>query len=97
MKCDSDTIRSAITLLRALLARYILIRFPEVVNRIVSFFDPSERLVRLQLRYCIMYYMPLTIPRVSGGRLPALEIMYNDIKAITDGILSGDTDLYPHR
>jgi len=95
---DPDTIRSAIN---AAATGHLVISTlhsntaSEVVNRIVSFFDPSERdLVRLQLRDCIKCIIcQRLIPRVTGGRLPALEIMYNDIKAITDGILSGDTDL----
>ena len=65
-----------------------------VVNRIVSFFDPVERdLVRLQLNdslQCVICQR--LVPKIGGGRVPALEIMFKDIKAIADGIRSGDTD-----
>ncbi len=95
---DPDTIRAAIN---AAATGHLVISTlhsntaSEVVNRIVSFFDPSERdLVRLQLRDCIRCIIcQRLVPKVGGGRIPALEIMYNDIKAINDGILSGDTDL----
>lgn len=95
---DPDTIRAAIN---AAATGHLVISTLhsntayEVINRIVSFFDPSERdLVRLQLRDCIRCIIcQRLVPKVGGGRLPALEIMYNDIKAINDGILSGDTDL----
>jgi len=64
------------------------------VNRVVSFFDPVERdLVKLQLRdslKCVICQR--LVPRIGGGRVPALEIMFNDVKAITDGILEGNTD-----
>src|SRR5262249_13329793 len=31
------------------------------------------------------------MPKVGGGRIPGLEILFNDTKAITDSILAGDT------
>ena len=66
----------------------------EVVNRIISFFDPVERdLVKLQLRdslKCVICQRLL--PKKGGGRIPALEVMLNDIKPIADGIIEGDTD-----
>jgi len=66
----------------------------EVVNRIVSFFDPIERdLVRLQLRDCLKCVIcQRLVPRIGGGRIPALEILFNDIKPISDGIVEGQTD-----
>lgn len=95
---DPDTIRAAIN---AAATGHLVISTmhsntaSEVVNRIVSFFEPAERdLVRLQLRDCIRAIIcQRLIPKIGGGRIPALEIMYNDIKAINDGILSGDSDL----
>jgi twitching motility protein PilT len=94
---DPDTIRSAIN---AAATGHLVISTlhsnsaSEVVNRIVSFFDPIERdLVRLQLRdslRCVMCQR--LVPRKEGGRTPALEIMFNDIKAINDAIIAGDTD-----
>jgi len=66
----------------------------EVVNRVVSFFDPVERdLVRLQLRDCVQCIMCQRLaPKQGGGRIPLLEIMLNDIKPIRDAIIAGDTD-----
>lgn len=95
---DSDTIRSAIN---AAATGHLVISTlhsntaSEIVNRIVSFFDPIERdLVKLQLRDCLRCVIcQRLVPRVGGGRLPALEIMFNDIKPINDGIIEGNTDL----
>ncbi len=94
---DPDTIRSAIN---AAATGHLVISTLhantayEVVNRIVSFFDPVERdLVRGQLRdslKCVICQRLL--PRIGGGRAPAVEIMFNDVKSINDSILMGDTD-----
>jgi len=94
---DSDTIRSAIN---AAATGHLVISTLhsntacEIVNRIVSFFDPIERdLVRLQLRDCLRCVIcQRLVPKVGGGRVPALEMMFNDIKPINDGIIDGDTD-----
>jgi twitching motility protein PilT len=94
---DSDTIRSAIN---AAATGHLVVSTlhsntaSEVVNRIVSFFDPVERdLVRLQLRDCLQCVIcQRLVPKIGGGRVPALEILLNDIKAINDGIMQGDTD-----
>ncbi len=94
---DPDTIRSAIN---AAATGHLVISTlhantaSEVVNRIVSFFDPVERdLVKLQLRDCVRCVIcQRLVPRVGGGRVPALEFMFNDIKPISDGIVAGDTD-----
>ncbi len=95
---DPDTIRAAIN---AAATGHLVISTlhsntaSEVVNRIVSFFDPIERdLVKLQIRDCLRCVIcQRLVPRVGGGRLPALEILFNDVKAIGDGITSGDSDL----
>ena len=95
---DPDTIRSAIN---AAATGHLVISTLhsntacEVVNRVVSFFDPVERdLVRLQLRDCVRAIIcQRLVPKVGGGRLPALEILFNDIKPINDGIVAGDTDV----
>ncbi|MEK7793050.1 MAG: ATPase, T2SS/T4P/T4SS family, partial [Candidatus Hydrogenedentota bacterium] len=94
---DPDTIRSAIG--AAATGHLVLSTLhansaSEVVNRVVSFFDPVERdLVKLQLRDCLQCIIcQRLIPRKGGGRVPALEVMFNDIKAINDAILEGDTD-----
>lgn len=65
----------------------------EVVNRIVSFFDPVERdLVRLQLRDALKCVIcQRLLPKLGGGRQVALEFMFNDIKYINDAILGGNT------
>ncbi|HOE67814.1 MAG TPA: PilT/PilU family type 4a pilus ATPase [Candidatus Hydrogenedentes bacterium] len=94
---DPDTIRSAIN---AAATGHLVISTlhantaAEVVNRIVSFFDPVERdLVKLQLRDCIRCVIcQRLVPRVGGGRVPILEIMFNDIKPLNSAILAGDTD-----
>ena len=95
---DSDTIRAAIN---AAATGHLVISTlhantaSEVVNRVVSFFDPVERdLVRLQLRDCLKCVMcQRLVAKQGGGRLPALEFLFNDIKPINDGILRGDTDM----
>lgn len=95
---DPDTIRAAIN---AAATGHLVISTLhsntayEVVNRIVSFFDPIERdLVRLQLRDCLRGVLcQRLVPKVGGGRLPALEFLFNDIKPINDAILKGDTDM----
>ncbi|MBI2425355.1 MAG: PilT/PilU family type 4a pilus ATPase [Candidatus Hydrogenedentes bacterium] len=94
---DPDTIRSAIS---AAATGHLVISTlhantaSEVVNRIVSFFDPIERdLVKLQLRDALRCVInQRLVPKIGGGRVPALEILFNDVKAISTGILEGDTD-----
>lgn len=94
---DPDTIRSAIN---AAATGHLVISTlhsntaAEVVNRTVSFFDPVERdLVRLQLRDCVRCIIcQRLVPRIGGGRVPALEMAFNDTKAINDSIMKGDTD-----
>jgi twitching motility protein PilT len=93
---DPDTIRSAIN---AAATGHLVISTLhsgtayEVVNRVVSFFDPVERdLVKLQLRdalKCVICQRLLA--KKGGGRLPALECLFNDTKAVSDCILSGNT------
>ena len=93
---DPDTIRSAID--AAATGHLVISTFhantaSEVVNRLVSFFSPVERdLVRLQLRDAVKCIMcQRLLPRVGGGRLPAMEFLFNDTKHIGDAILAGDT------
>lgn len=93
---DPDTIRSAIN---AAATGHLVISTLhsgtayEVINRVVSFFDPVERdLVKLQLRDALKCVIcQRLLPKIGGGRLPALECLFNDTKAISDGILSGNT------
>ena len=93
---DPDTIRSAIS---AAATGHLVISTLhsgtafEVVNRIVSFFDPVERdLVKLQLRDALKCVIcQRLVPRVGGGRLPALEFLFNDTKPIADSILAGNS------
>jgi twitching motility protein PilT len=93
---DPDTIRAAID--AASTGHLVLTTFhsntaAEVVNRIVSFFDPVERdLVRLQLRdslKCVICQRLL--PKKGGGRIPALEFLFNDSRMIADSIIRGDS------
>jgi twitching motility protein PilT len=94
---DPDTIRSAIN---AAATGHLVISTlhantaSEVVNRVISFFDPVERdLVKLQLRDCMKCVIcQRLVPKLGGGRVPALEFMFNDIKAINDGVADGNTD-----
>ncbi|MCC6142867.1 MAG: PilT/PilU family type 4a pilus ATPase [Candidatus Hydrogenedentes bacterium] len=95
---DPDTIRAAIN---AAATGHLVVSTlhantaSEVVNRIVSFFDPVERdLVKLQLYdslQCVICQR--LVAKVGGGRVPALEMLFKDTKAIGDGIKSGNTDL----
>ncbi len=94
---DPDTIRSAIN---AAATGHLVISTlhsntaSEVVNRIVSFFDPVERdLVKLQLRDCVRCIIcQRLVPKVGSGRVPGVEVLFNDIKPINDAILDGNTD-----
>ncbi len=94
---DSDTIRSAIS---AAATGHMVISTlhantaSEVVTRIVSFFDPVERdFVRLQLRDCVKCIIcQRLVAKTRGGRVPALEFLFNDTKHIADCILSGDAE-----
>ncbi|MEW4570905.1 PilT/PilU family type 4a pilus ATPase [Tautonia sp. JC769] len=93
---DPDTIRSAIN---AAATGHLVISTLhsgtayEVVNRVVSFFDPVERdLVKLQLRDALKCVIcQRLVPKNGGGRLPALEFLFNDTKAIADSVLAGNT------
>ncbi len=94
---DADTIRSAIA--AAATGHLVMSTLhsntaAEIVNRIVSFFDPIERdLVKLQLRDSLRGVIcQRLVPRLGGGRVPAIEAMFNDIKQINDSIAVGDTD-----
>jgi pilus retraction protein PilT len=93
---DPDTIRAAID--AASTGHLVLTTFhsntaAEAVNRIVSFFEPVERdLVRLQLRdslKCVICQR--LIPKTRGGRVPALEFLFNDTKLIADAIERGQS------
>lgn len=94
---DPDTIRSAIN---AAATGHLVISTLhsntayEVINRIVSFFDPVERdLVKLQIRDALRCVIcQRLVPKIGGGRLPALEVLFNDVKPINDGILEGNSD-----
>ena len=85
---DPDTIRSAIS---AAATGHLVISTlhantaSEVVNRVVSFFSPVERdLVKLQLRDCLQCVInQRLVPKIGGGRIPALEMMFKDVKAIS--------------
>ncbi len=93
---DADTIRSAIS--AASTGHLVLSTLHSnnaygVVNRIVSFFDPVERdLVRQQLvdsLRCVICQK--LVPKKGGGRVPALEVLFNDVKAISKAVVAGDT------
>lgn len=93
---NPDTIRAAID--AASTGHLVLATFhsntaAEVVNRIVSFFDPIERdLVRLQLRdslKCVICQR--LIPKKVAGRILAIEFLFNDSKLIADAIQKGDS------
>jgi twitching motility protein PilT len=95
---DPDTIRSAIN--AAATGHLVITTLHastayDVVARICSFFDPVERdLVRLQLQECIECIIcQRLLPREGGGRIPAIEVLLNDVKAVNDGIRSGDSDV----
>ncbi|MFP4502831.1 MAG: type IV pilus twitching motility protein PilT [Candidatus Hydrogenedentota bacterium] len=95
---DPDTIRAAIN---AAATGHLVISTlhsntaSEVINRIVSFFDPIERdLVKLQLHdslQCVICQR--LIPKIGGGRVPVLELLFKDIKPISDGIKVGNTEV----
>jgi len=65
-----------------------------VVDRICSFFDPVEReLIRSQLRDCLQTVIcQKLVPKKGGGRVPALDVLFNDVKQIADGITAGNTN-----
>lgn len=64
-----------------------------VTNRMTSFFEPVERdLVRQQLTDCLRCVIcQKLIVKKGGGRIPALEVLFNDVKPITKAIASGET------
>ncbi|MCK5558052.1 MAG: PilT/PilU family type 4a pilus ATPase [Candidatus Hydrogenedentes bacterium] len=95
---NADTIRAAIT--AAATGHLVLSTLhantaAECANRIVSFFDPIERdLVRLQLKDCLQGIVhQRLVPRIGGGRIPAVEVMIQDMKQISDGIISGNSEM----
>ncbi len=93
---DGDTIRTAIS--AASTGHLVLSSLHAndasgVTNRITSFFDPVERdLVRQQLTDCLRCVVcQKLVVRKGGGRVPALEMLFNDVKPITKSIAAGDT------
>lgn len=64
-----------------------------VTNRIASFFDPVERdLVRQQLNDCVRAIIcQKLVQRKGGGRVPALELLFNDVKPISRAMAEGNT------
>lgn len=93
---DADTIRAVID---AAATGHLVISIlhaataAEAANRIVSFFEPVERdLVRIQLHECLRCIVSQRlVPRKGGGRVLALEYLYNDTRQISDSLLSGNT------
>lgn len=95
---DADTIRAAIN--AAATGHLVFSTLhsntaAECANRIVSFFDPIERdLVRLQLKDSLKGIInQRLVARIGGGRLPAIEVMIQDMKQISEGIVSGMSEL----
>ena len=93
---DADTIRAAISAASTghlLLSTLHANNAYGVVNRIVSFFEPVERdIVRQQLvdsLRCVICQR--LVPKKGGGRVPALEVLFNDVKSISKAIVAGDT------
>lgn len=93
---DAGTIRAAIS--AAATGHLVLTTLhasnaSSVIDRICSFFEPVERdLIRNQLRDCTRAVIcQLLVEKKGGGRVPALEIMFNDVKQIADGIAAGNT------
>ena len=64
----------------------------DVVGRLLSFFAPSERdLVRLQLREALECVIcQRLVPRLGGGRVPALELLFNDTSVMAEALVSGN-------
>ncbi|MEQ8787771.1 MAG: PilT/PilU family type 4a pilus ATPase [Pirellulaceae bacterium] len=94
---DADTIRSAINAASTghlVLSTMHANTTAEVINRIVSFFDPVERdLVRLQIRDCLRCIVcQRFVPTVSGSRMAALEFLFNDTVHVAEAIQAGDTE-----
>ena len=93
---DADTIRAAIN---AASTGHLVISTLHAsnasgsINRIVSFFDPVERdLVRMQLQDSLRGVIcQKLLPKKGEGRVPALEVLFNDIKPISRSISEGDT------
>lgn len=93
---DPDTIRAAIS---AASTGHLVIstlhanNASSVVNRVVSFFDPVERdLVRQQLQDTLRCVIcQILVPKKGGGRVPALEMLFNDIKPISTAMAEGNT------
>lgn len=93
---DVDTIRSAISAASTGVLVVSTINSANasgVVNRIVSFFEPVERdLVRSQLQDNLRGVLcQKLVPKKAGGRVPAIETLFNDIKPISTAIHEGST------
>ncbi len=93
---DADTIRAAIGAASSgmlVVSTLTSGNASGVVNRVASFFDPVERdMIRQQLHdFLVGVVCQKLIPKKGGGRVPALEIMYNDIKPISNAIMDGST------
>jgi len=93
---DSDTIRTAIS--AAATGHLVLSSLHAndaygTPNRVVSFFDPVERdLVRQQLTTTVRCIIcQKLVERKGGGRVPALEILFNDVKHIARAMGEGDS------
>lgn len=93
---DADTIRAGID--AASTGHLVISTFhantaAEAPNRIVSYFEPVERdLVRLQLRECLQCVVcQRLLPALGGGRVPALEFLFNDTQHIRECILTGNS------
>ena len=65
----------------------------DTVNRVISFFPPSERdLVRQQLAYTLRGVVCQRLLKRKGGvgRIPALEILLGGRPLVRDAILEGE-------
>ncbi|MBI2425104.1 MAG: PilT/PilU family type 4a pilus ATPase [Candidatus Hydrogenedentes bacterium] len=66
----------------------------DTVNRIISYFPPSERdLIRQEVAYTLMgVFCQRLLKRLSGGRIPCVEILLGGKPIVRDSIEEGDLD-----
>ena len=66
----------------------------DTVNRIISYFPPSEReLVRQEVAYTLMAVVcQRLIKRKGGGRIPCVEVLIGGRPIVRDAIEEGDLD-----
>ena len=94
---DVDTIRAALSAAETghmVFSTLHTTTAVDTVNRIISYFPPSEReLVRQEVAYTLMAVVcQRLIKRKGGGRIPCVEVLIGGRPIVRDAIEEGDLD-----